>query len=44
MNAAGETLFGRTVYTMFFNGDSEELHKIGDSINCELTSKIVIGL
>ena len=44
MNATGETLFGRTIYTMFFNSDSKELHEIGDSINCELAIKIVPDL
>lgn len=44
MNAADKTLFRKMVYTMFSNGDSEELHKIGGSTNCELTSKFVPDL
>ena len=44
LNAAGETLLERTVYTMFFSCDSEELYEIGGGINSEVGSKIVPGL
>ena len=44
LNAAGETLFGRTVYTRDFNCNSEELYEIGGGINYGVGSKIVPGL
>ena len=44
MNATGETLFGRTVYALFFQDDLEVLHEFGGSINCELASKILPDL
>ena len=44
LNAAGETLLERTVYTMYFSCDSDELHEIGSGINYEVGSKIVPAL
>ena len=44
LNAAGETLLERTVHTMFFSCDSDELYEIGSDINHEVASKIVPAL
>ena len=44
MNAAGKTLFGRTVYTRVFSCDSEELYEIGGGIKYEVGSKTAPGL
>ena len=44
VNAVGETLLERTVYTMFFSCNSEELYEIGGGINYEVANKIVPAL
>ena len=43
LNAVGETLFGRTVYTRVFSCNSEELYGIGGDINYGVGSEIVPG-
>ena len=44
LTATGETLLERTVHTMFFSCNLEELYKIGGGINCEVGSKTVPAL
>ena len=44
LTATGEMLFERTVYTMFFSCNSEELYKIDGGINYEVGSKTVLAL
>ena len=43
LNAVGEMLFGRTVYTRVFSCNSEELCEIGGGINYGVGSEIVPG-
>ena len=44
LTAAGETLLQRTVHTMLFSCNSEELYKIGGDINYEVGSKTLLAL
>ena len=44
LTATGETLLERTVYTMLFSCNSEELYEIGGDINYEVGSKAVPAL
>ena len=44
LTATGETLLERTVYTMLFSCNSEELYEIGGGINYEVGSKAVPAL
>ena len=44
LTASGETLLERTVYTIFFSCNSEELYEIGGGINYEVGSKTVLAL
>ena len=44
LTATGETLLERTVHTMFFSCNSEELYEIGGGVNYEVGSKTVPAL
>ena len=44
LTAISETLLERTVHTMFFSCNSEELYEIGGGINYEMDSKTVLAL
>ena len=44
LTATGKTLLERTIYTMFFSCNSEELYEISDGINYEVDGKTVPDL
>ena len=45
LTATGKTLLERTVHTMFFSCNSEELYEIsGNDVNYEVGSKTVLAL